>query len=884
LYPASFRREHAGAFLDVADDRWRRERAAGATAVAATATTLRILLTDTWTGARLAHRHRLPASPRSPHMIDRLATQFRLALRGLKRAPLVTLVATISLAIGIGANTAVFTVANALLFAPAIGVRDMDRLVEICRTDDGRGCDTMGYPAYLDLRDSTKTMSGVYAIRFEPRPMSLGGPDGAQLARTQQVSASFFDVVGARPAMGRLFRTADERQAAPLREVVLSHAFWRHQFNGAPDVVGRAIELNGDQYVVVGVAEEGFQGTTILSPDLWVPLTALGQGTSSADLLKSRESAWLIAGGRLVAGATVAQAQAETTAFMQGLKAAYPDIYKNKGLLVQPTRRLPGALDVVLPFFAILMGLVGLVLFVTCANLGGLLLARATSRSREIGVRLALGASRRSLVGMFLIEALALFLPGTALAFVVARVATTGLEAMTAQLPVPVAARLAVDWRVAIFTAVVVLVMAALTAAAPAWQSVRRDLVADLRRDAASLSWLRRAFVVAQVACCIVSIVMAGLLLRALGRGVAMDPGFRISNLTVASVDFGLAKYGDDRIPGAVTDLRDRLAAIPRVRSVAVGSVVPLFGEAQGYGDVRLPGNRAGDPLSLRHQSIISPEYLPTLGIPLVRGRNFAATDRAGGPFVAIVNERFARMTWPGADPIGQILEFGDFRPAPRGWMHQLTVVGVARDAKYQDASEKPQSIVYFPVAQQAFARPNFFIETSGPSVDAALSAAVRQILKDFDRRLPLIAMAPLRQYADVGLAPARIAASVAGLLGLLALGLAAIGLYGLTANLVSSRTREIGVRVALGADRRRIVWLVVSQGLRLACVGGAIGLALALGATRVLSDLLFGVSPLDPAAFGLTIVTVVAVALVATYVPARRAASINPIAALKVD
>ena len=571
---------------------------------------------------------------------------------------------------------------------------------------------------------------------------------------------------------------------------------------------------------------------------------------------------------------------------MQRLIAAYPDAYRHKGLVVQSSRRLPIGFDVILPFFAILMGLVGLVLFVTCANLGGLLLARAMSRSREIGVRLALGASRGSLVGMFLIEALVLFLPGTALAFVVARVATSGLEAMSAQLPVPVAAGLAMDWRVAIFTAVVALLMAALAAVAPAWQSLRRDLVSDLRQDQTSLrrQRLRRAFVVAQMACCFVSIVMGGLLLRALERAAAIDPGFRIANISVASVDFGVASYADDRVPGAVTELRERLAAIPGVRSVAAGAVIPLLGDAVSFGSARLPGAGSGASLSLSQQSVVSPEFLPTLGIPIVRGRNFTAADRTGDPFVVIVNDRFARTTWPGEDPIGKVIEFGDFRPAPRGWVHRLTVVGVARDAKYQFAGETPQVFAYLPVAQQTWPRPNFFIETAGSFDEAALSAAVRQTLQTFDRRLPLVALAPMRQYTDLGLAPARIAASVAGLLGLLALGLAAIGLYGLTAYLVSSRTREIGVRVALGADRGRIVWLVVSQGLRLAGLGGAIGLALALGATRVLSDLLFGISPLDPIAFGLTIVTVVAVALVATCVPARRAASVNPIAALKVD
>jgi predicted permease len=391
-------------------------------------------------------------------------------------------------------------------------------------------------------------------------------------------------------------------------------------------------------------------------------------------------------------------------------------------------------------------------------------------------------------------------------------------------------------------------------------------------------------FVATQVACCLVSIVMAALLLRALHRATTVDLGFQMGGIDVASVDFGVGAYTDANAAGAIEELRQRLAAIPGVTSVGVGAVVPLAGDALGFGDLRRAGDPASESLISAEESAISPEYLPTMHIPIVRGRDFTSEDRQGAPGVAIVNERLAQALWPGEDPVGKPLEQGDFRPRRAASIRRLTVVGVARDAKYEWAGEAPRQFIYQPLAQQVWMRPLFFL-ASPPGVETAtLSASVRRTLKDFDRNLPLIDMAPLRQYADLGLAPARIAASLAGSLGGLALALATLGLYGLTAFMVSSRTREIGVRIALGADRARIVRLVVAQGLALSTVGGVIGLFFAMAATRLLSSLLFGVSPLDPIAFGAAIAAVVVVAAVATYVPARRAAAVSPVVALRVD
>jgi putative ABC transport system permease protein len=888
LYPSAFRRAHGESFPLVAEDRWRRERAAGASAGAATRSTIRVLVADTWSGRRALRRGRIAGPPRRPILFDRFLAQIRYAARGLVRAPLLTLVATVSLAIGIGANTAIFTVANAVLFAPASGIDHFDRLVDIGRTTRGTGFDTLSYPTYVHLRDHSTTLAGVIALRPDPTPLSVGATGDAVLAYGQLVSANYFDVLGVRPAAGGLFERRDEHPGTPFRLAVLSYGFWRRQFAGDTTIVGTNLVLNGDTYTVAGVAAAGFQGTTIVSPDVWLPLTALARTTPDQNLLQSRGSLWLELSARLAPGATIDQARGEMTALSRGLAEAYPDTCQGCGLAVAPSRRIPADLPVV-PFFAMLLGLVGVVLVVTCANLSGLLVARAGTRARELAVRLALGASRGSLVAMFLVESLVLFLPGAALALVVANGVTHLIESLTPRLPVPVAAGLVFDWRVLAFTAGVTLAMALVTGLAPAWHATRGDLVIDLKRDASAprRQSLRRVFVTAQLAFCLVSMALAGLLLRSLHATTTISPGFQVDRIDVASVDLSLAGYGDDRAASVSEDLRARLAALPGIESVAAAAVVPLTDEYLGFGDLR----RAGDPASAslfetgRNWSAISPGYLPTIGLPILRGRNFSTSDRTGGPRVAIVNERLARAAWPGLDPIGRVLETGDFRPGQEKTLERLEVVGVAADAKYGSIDETPVQFIYVPLSQRAWMRPYFFLQRSASAPSATpFEPVVRQTVRAFDRRLPLLAFAPLQQYADTDLLPQRIAASVAGSLGTLALALSAIGLYGLTAFLVSSRSREIGVRVALGAGHAHVIRLVVGEGMRLAVVGGAIGLCLSVGAARLLSSVLFGVSSLDPIAFGTAMIATTGVALVATYVPARRAATVDPLVALRTD
>ncbi len=812
----------------------------------------------------------------------------RHTFRLLARAPLFAATAMLSLAIGIGANSAIFATADALLLAPTTGVRDMDRLVDIGRTTDGRGFDTVSFGTYADLRARDSVFDGVYALRTEPQAISLGGADGAERIYGEQVSASYFDVLGLQSSAGTFFRTAEEQLGVPLRKVVLSHAFWQSRFAGRPDVIGQDLVLNGDSFTVLGVGPRGFHGTTVLAADVWVPITLYAKGMPGDETLRGRENVWLVMAGRLKPGVSVGQAQLYLDGFAANLNRQYPAVYRRIGFVAAPASRVPGfGREFVAPFLSILMGVAGLVLLVTCTNLAGLLLARSAARSREVAVRFALGASRRSLIGMLMTETALLFALGGLAALAVASWMTSLLQSAIGALPVPVQVVFALDWRVVAFTLGLALVASLATGLAPALQSSRADLVTDLKTDASAprRRRLRHVFITAQLAFCLVLIVMAGLFLRALGSAANVQPGFDVDRVDVASIDLALGGYSTDQSPATAEAIRERLAAVPGAAAVGLARMVALDGGGLGLGGLRKPGTSGPDANIDTDWNVISPEYLAAMGIPVLRGRTFTPADRQGAPAVAIVNERLAAMTWPGEDPIGRRLENGDFRPGRASSVSTLTVVGVARDAKYRWLGEAPAPFIYVPYAQQPMREVNYFVRRAdGLPAAASLMPDVRRALKAFDPNLPLVRMQSLRSYADLGLLPQKLAASLAGSLGALALLLAGIGLYGVTALAVASRTREIGVRIALGADRARVMRLVLWQGARLAAIGGAIGTALSLATTRLLTSLLFGVSPLDPIAYVTTAGILALVTLAATFVPARRAAAVDPLRALRSE
>jgi predicted permease len=812
----------------------------------------------------------------------------RHAFRILKRTPVFTATAIASLAIGIGANSAIFSAGNALIFAPTPGIQDMARLVDIGRSTRGSGFDTVSYPTFADLREGADVFSGVYAMRLGPEPMSLGTAEGGQRIWAEQVSGGYFDVLGVAPAVGTVFHAAEERPDVPLRKVVLRHAFWRRQFSADAAVVGRPIVLNGDEFTIAGVAPERFEGTTVLTPDLWVPLTAFARGMPRPEMLRQRTAQWLIMGARLKAGVSIERARHATAAFGQQLASQYPDVYRDRGLAVVAASRVPGhAMAYGAPLLGLLLGLTGLVLLVACTNLAGLLLARSTARAREIAIRLAIGASRRSIFGLLMAESIVLALAGGAAGLVLAVWSRRAIASLTALLPVPATLMVPVDWRLLAFTAGLTALTALLAGAVPAWQCTRPGLVADLKADSTSPRHrrTRHLFVGAQVAFCAVLVALAGLFVRAVSTAAAVDPGLNVDGIDVVVLNLDLAGYSNGDRPRVAEEIRERLGALPGVRSASIGRLIPLEGSRIGLGQLRRPGDTTPAGRIRADWNSVSPDYLSTMDIPMQRGRPFSPADRSGASDVAIVNERFAATVWPDLDPIGRTVDMGDFTPGQEATVRTLTVVGVARDSKSQWIGEVTGPFIYVPFAQHSSSEVNYFVRRAEGLIDgAALDGAIRDAVRDYNRNLPVIRISPLALHAGLGLLPQRAAAAVAGTLGLIALLLAAIGVHGVVAHTVVSRTRELGVRVALGADARRIVWTILRQSLVVVSFGAAIGLAASAGAGHLARGLLFGVSPLDPVAFAGAAIVLGAVAVLACFVPARRATRINPVVALRSE
>jgi len=821
-------------------------------------------------------------------MFDSWLQDLRYAVRLLRRNPLFALTAVLSLAIGIGANTTIFTIANALLFKPPLGVADASRLVDVGRSQDGQGFDNGSYSNYLDIRARNTVFSGIYAYRLAPEPMSLRGKDGAERIYGEMVSTNYFNVLGTPPHIGRLFTSDDSEQPAATPLAVLSHRFWMRRFNGDPAIVGQTLVLNGRPFMVIGVTPEGFHGTTVLTSDLWVPVNMVGELASRLPpaILTSRESAWLVMGARLKPGVTVGQAQAELANIGRALEQEFPDANRGKGLRVVASSPVPGDGAPVAAFMAVLMAIVMLVLAIACANVAGVLLARATTRRREIAVRLAIGAGRGRLIRQMLVESTLLFLIGGSGGLVLARLMTGALLSLLPAVPLPIDVTLALDGRAVVFTLTLSLVAAILSGLAPAFHASRAEVVGALKSDTQGgpeRIWLRHAFVVSQVALSIVLVVGAGLFARALQRASEIDPGFDPHGVELATLDLSLGGYTADTGRVFARELIRRVRETPGVQAAALSAVMPLGDRGIGLGGLAVPGvePRNGRRFFDVDWNVITPGYFATMKMALSTGRDFSDADREGTPSVVIVNETAARQWWPRQDALGKTLLQETGRPDAPDAVRTLTVVGVARDSKYRNLGEDPRPFVYVPIQQQYMSRT---VVAARSAHGQRLAGELRALLASMNPNLPIVQSLTFDAYSQLGLLPQRIAASVAGSLGLVGVLLAAIGIYGVTAYMVSSRTREIGIRMALGAERASVVRMVLRQGLTLTMIGAAIGLAVAAAASRLLGSLLFGVGATDPLTFiGSTLLFFV-VGAAACYVPARRATAIGAMDALRYD
>jgi predicted permease len=737
------------------------------------------------------------------------------------------------------------------------------------------------------MRDRSTSFTGMSAQLFSPPIMSLGDARSSERVFAGLVSASYFEVVGTRPAAGRFFVADEDSTPGTHPVVVLSHQFWSRRFGARGDIVGQEIRLNNRPYVVIGIAEKGFTGTSIIAPDFWVPM-AMEAHVSARDttLLTEHNAVWMTAIGRLKPGVSIPQARDELNSIMRSYLTEHnPDRLEQWGVAVARSARVPSALSgPIVGFLAMLGILTGLVLLIACSNVAGMLLARALERRREVATRLAVGASRHRILRQLLIEGLTLALIAGALSVPLVFVLVRLLSSYQPSLPVPIALELRIDPRVMLFAFMLASMSSVIFAVVPGLRATRFELSPALHGAHATAdrkrAWLRHGLVAAQVAMALLLLVTAGLFLRSLQKAASIDTGFSARDVDVLQLDTRIAGYRTDAEGARVVDaLSERFRLVPGVTDVGVSRMVPLQGGGLGLGGLRAPGYVGPDGSDEvdTDWDVVSPGYFQALQLRVAQGRAFTPADREGAPFVAIVNETMAARIWPGQNPIGRTL----YQQTGRGQQRALEVVGVARNAKYRSIAEAPRNFIYVPLAQQFMADVTFYVRRPG---QPSRLNELRHAVAAFDPMLPVIQTQTLEEATSIGLLPQRLAAWIAGGVGTLGLLLAAFGLYGLTAFSVAQRTREIAIRMALGASRQSVLWMVLRQAGRLAAVGAVVGTAMAIGFSVLLGSLLIGVERVDGLAFGVAIALLSGVMIAASWAPARRAATMDPMKALRAE
>ena len=816
---------------------------------------------------------------------DHLQQDVRYALRSCSRNSVLALTAVLSIAIGIGADTAIFSVANGLLLRPPAGVTAPEHLLDISGTERGQafGINEISFANFVDLRDRTTTLEDICGYEPVAEPMSLAGPDGAERVFGHRVTTNYFVVLGVRSAAGRLFDTGASEHFAAEDNVVLSHRFWTRRFQGDASIIGRTISLNGAPFTVGGVAAPEFDGTSVVRTDVWVPLSTR---TSPTSYLAQRDLGWALLRARVKPGVSLSQAIAETETIGRVLEQEHPEENRGKGLRVAPASLIPGNLALPVAGIATLvLGFVSLVLLIACSNLAGVLLARATARRREMAVRIAIGAGRARLVRQLLTETMVLCLAGGAIGLLLARSLTSMLVSLLPALPIPLEVSMPLDGRTIAFTTGISFFAALLCGLLPALQTSRPDVVATLKDEGGGVtsnSRLRSAFVLSQVALSIVLVAGAGVFVRALQKTTSLDRGFDPPGVEVASLDLSLASYTPETGPQFLTELEKRVREIPRVQDATIAVNLPTGGPSR-YGFLSHPGGQQARPQRLPADwNVVQPRYFSTMRIPLVGGRDFNEGDRDGAQRVIIVSQEAARRYWPGQDPIGkallhhpgEILRGRDNSPKP------VVVIGVVGDVRTR-VSETPRPHVYLPLQQQFVAEVMIAARTTDGQ---RLGGAIRQVVTSLNSNLPILTSQTLEEAVAFTLLPQRVGAFVSGSLGLVGLLLSMMGVYGVTAFAVAQRTREIGIRIALGATRAAIVGTVLRFGLKLLAGGAGLGLLVAVALNAVLSKLFFGFPPIDPVPFGASALLFMLIGLTACFVPVRRAARIDPSVVLRYE
>jgi predicted permease len=826
-------------------------------------------------------------------MAGNFQQDLRGGLRMLRKSPGFTFVAVLSLALGIGANTAIFTIVNAVFLHP-LPVDEPSRLAEMF-TRDTRTVNTnanfqltgTSLPNYEDYRDQNTVFTGLASVTF-PIPLNWGGQAEPQQLNASLVSGNFFDVLGVKPYRGRAFIADADKKLGANAEVVLSYSLWARRFGSDDKQIGQTISLNGTPYTVVGVAPPSFKGIVSLGrPDvLWIPISMRDYVLTGQlkDWENNRRFRWLSIVGRLKPGVGVQQAQSAMKTVAVSLEKEYPRDNKGRTVELYPLNQSALGINQRRQFSlagGVLMSVVGLVLLIACVNLANLLLAQSAKREKELSIRAAMGAGRFRLVRQLLTESTLLSLLGGLAGLLVALWGRKILWSFRPPFLLDGSIDLSFDSRVLGFTVLISLLTGLIFGIIPAIKASRTDIneVLKVGGRGGALGWthnrLRGLLVIAEIALALVALVGSGLFLRSMQNAQQFNPGFESQNLFQLLFDVGALRYDADHGQQFFRDVIERAKSVPGVVDASVSSNGVFGGGIAGTifreGEQTDP-NKGG---TLVNFDDVTPGHFETMRIPLLRGRDFTDFDRENTTPVVVINEAMAKIVWPGEEALGK-------RFAIVNTTNLLQVVGVVGTTVIGQIGEDPQPIAYFPMRQQYSPFATLIVRTTGNP--EALLGAVRTQVQQLDKNLAFTNGQTVQQILGQGLWAARMGAALLGLFGALALILASIGIYGVLAYSVAQRTSEIGLRMALGAQPHQVLRLVLKQGMLLALVGAGVGVLVALPVARLASGLLYGVSATDPLTYAAITLLLMGVALLACYLPARRATRIDPLVALRVD
>jgi predicted permease len=834
--------------------------------------------------------------------MNTLVQDVRYGLRAMLRSPGLTLVAVLSLALGIGANAAIFSLLNAVMLRD-LPVQDPGRLVLLGQaraagsTDDFAEAELYSYSFYREMRQKNQVFSDVstlLSIFFEGMHGAVDGSANLEPMNVQLVAGTYFPILGVKPILGRAFTEAEDEPAGAHPVAVMSYAWWQRRFARDPSIVGKTVTLGPTVYTIIGVTPQEFFGTTVgQRPDLWIPLSMEKQISPGWNGLDNKWFQSLYVLGRLKPGVTIDQASANVNVLARQIWQEYAGSVLTKQqqqdlahahIVLTPASRGLSRLrfEFSLPL-QILMAVVGLVLLIACANIANLLLARATTRQREIAVRMAIGAGRARIVRQMLTESFLMAFLGGALGVLFAWWASGALVAMVSTGPEPLPLNVAPDARVLAFTFFVSLATAILFGTVPALRATRVDVAPGLREgrgaaSAAGRNRLAKTLIVSQVALSLVLLIGAGLFLRTLVNLANVDAGFDKENVLLFSIDPVDVGYKEDaRLANLFQQIEQRVSAKPGVRSASISFFT--FNQGEWTDPVSILGRppTAENDMSASY-NVVGSAYFSAMGIPLLVGRVFSDQDTEGSPKVAVINQTMAQWYFPGGSPIG--LRFGVGGDPKHS--NDIEVVGVVKDAKHESLTERPFPEAYLPYTQRIGYYYDLEVRYSGDP--KAIVTEVRHAVGEVDRNLPMTYQNTLAEQVDRSIASQALIARLSAFFGLLAVFLACIGIYGLMAYAVTRRTSEIGIRMALGAGRWRVLWMVMRESLILVAVGLIVGLPVALAAEGLVSKMLFGLRPADPASLAAAAILLLAFAVVAGYLPARKASLVDPMVAVRYE